>query len=83
MAQGRTADRVIQEFFFFCALLSILTAVVITVFIMLEGLPLFFEAAGGWDPPSLGEFRFGTHYCLTERSPVFGIASVVHASSAS
>lgn len=73
MAQRKTAERVIEGFFLFCALLSILTVIFITFFIMLEGVPLFFETAGDWEPPGLGEFLFGPDYFPTDRPPVFGI----------
>jgi phosphate transport system permease protein len=55
------------------AAVSILSVVFITVFILAEGLPLFFPPADGGDPPTITEFLFGTEWFPTESPPLYGI----------
>lgn len=55
------------------ALVSILSVIFITAFIVIEGVPLFFRSAAGHDPPSLFNFLFGKHWAPTEEPPLFGI----------
>ena len=66
-------ERGAEGFLLFCAASSILSVLLITIFIFREGLPLFFESATGAEPPSLAQFLFGTVYRPTADPPLFGI----------
>lgn len=73
-------ERTIEIFFLGSAALSILSVVFITVFIMFEGLPLFFTSNAGHTPPSLVEFLFGREWFPTEVPPQYGILPFIVAS---
>ena len=63
------------------ALISILSVLFITLFIMIEGLPLFFPpTASGHSPPTVGEFLFGTEWFPTDDPPSYGILPFIVAS---
>lgn len=53
--------------------MSILSVVFITLFILIEGLPLFFQSATDFDPPTFIEFFFGTEWFPTDEPPKYGI----------
>ena len=55
------------------ASLSVLSVLFITLFIMIEGLPLFFTSASGYDPPSFLDFFFGSDWFPTDDPPQYGI----------
>lgn len=50
-----------------------MSVVFITVFIVIEGIPLFFQSSTGYPPPSVWEFLFGSEWYPTDRPPAYGI----------
>jgi phosphate transport system permease protein len=66
--------------FMLSAAVSILSVLFITLFIMIEGLPLFFVSLDGDAPPTLGEFLLGTDWYPIGNPPSFGIAPFMVAS---
>lgn len=62
------------------AAVSVFSVAFITLFIMIEGLPLFFTSVRGFDPPGLFEFLLGTEWYPTEEPPSFGILPFIVAS---
>lgn len=66
-------ERGTEGLFLVCAATSILSVILITVFIFMEGLPLFFESASEYPPPSVGEFLFGATYRPTAEPPLYGV----------
>lgn len=73
-------ERTVERLFLFSAALSILSVIFITIFIMLEGLPLFFSSVSGYDPPSLFDFLFGLEWFPTDEPPKYGIMPFIAAS---
>lgn len=76
----KTRERGIEGVFLFSGAVSVLSIVFITVFIVAEGVPLFFESTSGAAPPTVGEFLFGTEWFPTDSPPQFGIAPFIVAS---
>ncbi|MFP4484386.1 MAG: phosphate ABC transporter permease subunit PstC [Spirochaetaceae bacterium] len=70
----------VRGVFALCAALSVLSVLFITLFIMIEGLPLFFVSLDGHTPPTLAEFLFGTDWYPIGSPPSFGIAPFIVAS---
>ncbi len=66
-------DRMIEYGFLISALISTLSVVFITVFIVIEGIPLFFHSTTGYPPPSLWDFLFGAEWYPTDTPPKYGI----------
>ncbi len=66
-------ERIIEYGFLFSALISILSVVFITVFIVIEGIPLFFHSSTGYPPPTVFEFLFGSEWYPTDNPPKYGI----------
>jgi phosphate transport system permease protein len=63
------------------ALISVLSVLFITLFILIEGLPLFFPPTeSGHSPPTVGEFLFGTEWFPTDDPPSYGILPFIAAS---
>lgn len=56
-----------------CAGVSILIVLFITLFIIVEGIPLFFVSQGDYPPPGVGEFLFGSEWYPTDTPPLYGI----------
>lgn len=73
MKLRKPIERGTEGLFLICAATSILSVILITVFIFMEGVPLFFESAGEYPPPGIGEFLFGTTYRPTAEPPLYGI----------
>jgi phosphate transport system permease protein len=73
-------ESVVHKFLMACAAVSILSVGFITLFILIEGLPLFFVSEQGHAPPSLAEFLFGTEWYPTGDPPSFGILPFITAS---
>jgi phosphate transport system permease protein len=69
----RQLEAALRGIFLFFAILSASAIVFITIFIVIEGVPLFFTSVEGFEPPSVGEFLFGTDWYPTESPPSFGI----------
>ncbi len=76
----RRMESAVQKVLFLCAGLSVLSVLFITLFILWEGLPLFFVRFGDYPPPTLWEFLFGTEWFPTDDPPQFGILPFVVAS---
>ncbi|MBN2510642.1 MAG: phosphate ABC transporter permease subunit PstC [Spirochaetales bacterium] len=55
------------------AAVSVFSVIAMTVFILLEGLPLFFSSQGPYDPPGVFDFLFGTEWYPTDTVPKYGI----------
>ena len=70
----------VHKVLLFCAGISVLSVLFITLFILWEGLPLFFRSFGDYPPPSLGEFLLGTEWFPTDDPPQFGILPFIVAS---
>ncbi len=66
-------ERTVETLFFVSALASILSVIFITLFILIEGLPLFFHSATDYPPPTFFEFFFGTEWFPTDTPPKYGI----------
>jgi len=66
-------ERVVESLFFLSAAASILSVIFITLFIVSEGIPLFFHSLTGFQPPSVGEFLFGAEWFPTDEPPAYGI----------
>lgn len=62
------------------AAVSVFSVAFITLFIMIEGLPLFFTSVRGFEPPGLFEFLLGTEWYPTDEPPRFGILPFISAS---
>jgi phosphate transport system permease protein len=76
----KAVESVVHKFLMACAAVSILSVGFITLFILIEGLPLFFVSEQGHAPPSLAEFLFGTEWYPTGDPPSFGILPFITAS---
>lgn len=61
----------------FCAAVSILAVSFITLFVLTEGLPLFFPNESGPPPPTVWQFLFGTEWYPTDEPPKYGIAPFI------
>lgn len=66
-------EKAVKGLLLFAAAVSVLSVLFITLFIVIEGLPLFFRSTAGYDPPGLAEFLFGTRWAPTDKPPAFGI----------
>lgn len=66
-------EKIVEYLLAASAALSVLSVIFITVFIMIEGLPLFFTSVSGHPPPSLWEFISGTEWFPTDDPPKYGI----------
>ncbi len=73
MKLRKPLERGTEGLFFICAATSILSVILITIFIFMEGVPLFLHSATDYPPPGLGEFLFGTTYRPTADPPLYGI----------
>lgn len=73
MKQRKIFERTVEGLFLFSATISILSVIFITLFIVIEGMPLFFTSVTGFDPPGLREFLFGTEWFPTDTPPKYGI----------
>jgi phosphate transport system permease protein len=69
----RAIEKAIEYLFLASAALSVLGVLFITVFIILEGLPLFFESTTGHPPPTLWDFLAGSEWFPTGDPPQYGI----------
>ena len=69
----RIFDTVFKSLFILSASIAVISVLFITIFIMTEGLPLFFTSIGGHTPPSLKDFLFGLDWYPTDNPPRFGI----------
>lgn len=66
-------EKIVEYMLAASAALSVLSVIFITVFIMIEGLPLFFTSVAGHQPPSLWEFISGAEWFPTDDPPKYGI----------
>jgi phosphate transport system permease protein len=73
-------ERIVEGLFLFSATASILSVVFITLFIILEGIPLFFSSVGEAPPPTIWEFLFGAEWFPTDEPPQYGILPFIVAS---
>jgi phosphate transport system permease protein len=72
-AARKKLEKGVKGLLLFAAAISVLSVLFITLFIVIEGLPLFFRSSTGYDPPGLAEFLFGTRWAPTDRPPAYGI----------
>lgn len=80
MKKRRLGERTIETSFILSASVSVLSIIFITVFILKEGLPLFFTSVSGHEPPGVWEFLTGRDWFPTESPPQFGILPFITAS---
>lgn len=73
----KIGERVVESGFLVSAAMSVLSVIFITVFVTMEGIPLFFTSETGADPPTLFSFLLGTEWMPTERPPLYGIAPFI------
>ena len=73
-------ERIIEGVFLFSATVSVLSVLFITLFIMLEGVPLFFSSVTEYDPPTVWEFLSGAEWFPTDSPPKYGILPFIVAS---
>ncbi len=66
----KTGEWCLQKTFFVCALISVLSVILMSVFIFQRGLPLFTVV-------SPGEFLFSTNWSPTAADPGYGIFSFI------
>lgn len=66
-----------QSFFAVCAGMATLSVLFITLFVFIEGLPLFFTSVDGNTPPGLVGFLFGTDWYPIGSPPSYGIAPFI------
>ncbi len=52
---------------------SVVSVLFITLFIVIEGVPLFFRSQSGYPPPTVFEFLLGTEWFPTDAPPKYGI----------
>ena len=69
----RALERGVEFVFLGSAALSVLSVLFITVFIIIEGVPLFFVSSTGSPPPSVWEFLAGTEWFPTGAPAQYGI----------
>ena len=69
----RTVERFVEYLFMASAGISVLSVLFITVFIMIEGIPLFLTSSSGHPPPTVWEFVSGTEWYPTGDPPQYGI----------
>lgn len=69
----RGMDKSSRVFLLLCAIISVLTVILITLFIVQQGLPTFSKV-------SLGEFLFSTNWDPSSSEPHYGILSFIIAS---
>jgi len=60
--------------------MATLSVLFITLFVLIEGLPLFFVSVDGNTPPTIAEFLFGTDWYPIGSPPSYGIAPFIVAS---
>lgn len=70
----------VRGLLFVSAATSVLTVLFITLFIINEGIPLFFRSSGEYAPPTVLEFLFGTEWFPTDSPPHYGILPFISAS---
>ncbi len=70
----------VKGIFVACAAASTLSVVFITLFVFIEGVPLFFRSVDGNTPPTLTAFLFGTDWYPIGSPPNYGIAPFIVAS---
>jgi phosphate transport system permease protein len=76
----KRVEFIVHKLLFFCAGISVLSVLFITVFILWEGLPLFWRSFGDYAPPRVLEFLLGTEWFPTDNPPRFGILPFIVAS---
>jgi phosphate transport system permease protein len=75
-----TVEGTIRYVFLFCAAVSVLSVAFITLFILTEGVPLFFPSGHGDTAPTVLEFLFGSEWFPTDEPPKYGILPFIVAS---
>ncbi|MFP4113726.1 MAG: phosphate ABC transporter permease subunit PstC [Spirochaetota bacterium] len=73
MRVRRVVEKIIEYLFLASAALSVLSVIFITVFIVIEGLPLFLTSSSGYPPPTVWEFLSGAEWFPTNDPPKYGI----------
>ncbi len=81
MKYRKQYEGIVKGFLLLSAAVSVLSVLFITVFIISEGLPLFFRSSGGYEPPTLTAFLFGREWFPTDTPPKFGILPFIAGST--